>query len=205
MGFYQKNILPKITDWACRQKPAMIQRSKIVPYAEGRILEIGFGSGLNLNFYDPEKVERVWGLEPSSEMLDLFRDRSANDPVEVELVQAKAEAIPLDTNEVDMIVTTYTLCTIPDLDLAFEEMRRVLKPGGLILFTEHGKAPDLVVRRWQNLVQPVWKICGGGCHLNRDIPALLEKGGFAIQNMDTMYIPGWKPACFNYWGCAKLP
>ncbi len=204
MGLYQKHILPKITDCACQQKPARYQRKKIVPHARGRVLELGIGSGLNLPFYDLDQVTHIWGIEPSAEMLEMATSRAHAVQVEIEFFQTGAEQIPLEAGAVDTIVTTYTLCTIPDLNTAFQEMRRVLNPNGQILFCEHGKAPDAAVRRWQNFVQPVWKICGGGCHLNRDIPALLEGGGFSIQQMDTMYIPGWKPASFNYWGRAIL-
>ncbi len=204
MGIYQRYLLPKATHWACRQKPAMMQRAKIVPGASGNVLEIGIGSGLNLGFYQPDQVDRIWGLEPSEGMLELARQQIVPEQVVLEFLQAGAESIPLGPDSVDTIVSTFTLCTIPDLPQAFSELRRVLKPGGRLLFCEHGKAPDGGVRRWQNLIQPVWKVCGGGCHLNRDIPALLRAGGFSIQQLDAMYIPGWKPASFNYWGRAKL-
>jgi len=205
MGFYQDQILPKVTDWVCRQSAARKQREKIVPQAKGRVLEIGFGSGLNLEFYRADQVSRLWGLEPSQGMLKLAEERKEAAPFEVELLQSGAEAIPLEDHSVDTVLSTFTLCTVPDLEAAFAEMRRVLKPGGQLLFCEHGLAPDPSVRRWQNSIQPVWKICAGGCHLNRDIPELIQKGGFQIQALDSMYIPGWKPASFQCWGQGKLP
>ncbi len=168
------------------------------------MLEIGFGSGLNLAFYQADRVERVWGLEPSGKMLDLARQRKENTSLEVEFLQTGAEEIPLEAHSVDTILTTFTLCTIADLETAFSEMRRVLKPGGQLLFCEHGKAPDAAVRRWQDFLQPAWKLCGGGCHLNRDIPHLLREGGFSIQQLDARYIPGWKPASFHFRGRARL-
>jgi SAM-dependent methyltransferase len=123
--------------------------------------------------------------------------------LEAEFIESGAESIPLDDHSADTVVMTYTLCTIPDVPAALEEIRRVLKPAGKLLFCEHGEAPDAGVRRWQNLVNPLWNMLGGGCNLNRPIPHLLEVGGFRSHDMQTMYIPGWKPACFNYWGSAR--
>lgn len=122
--------------------------------------------------------------------------------INFEFLQAPAEEIPLDSTSVDTIVVTYTLCTIPDVLPALQDMRRVLKPGGELIFCEHGEAPDEKVQRWQGRLNPIWKKLGGGCNLNRKIPLLLVEAGFKIQGLDTMYIPGWKPASFNYWGLA---
>ncbi|MBW1899365.1 MAG: class I SAM-dependent methyltransferase [Deltaproteobacteria bacterium] len=202
MGLYEKYILPKITEFLCSQKPVIYQRKKIVPLAKGRVLEIGMGSGLNLSFYDSSKVEHVWGLETSAQMRKMAGKRMADTPFEVEFIDLSGEEIPLESKSADTVLVTYTLCTIQDVLHALGEMRRVLKPGGELLFCEHGLAPDEDVRRWQNRINPIWKWMGGGCHLNRPIPNLIEQGGFKINNIETMYIPGWKPASFNYWGSA---
>jgi ubiquinone/menaquinone biosynthesis C-methylase UbiE len=203
MGLYDRYILPKVLNWTCGAKPVRKQREKVVPLAEGRVLEIGIGSGLNLPFYDAAKVERVIRLDPAEDMLAYARRKDGNLAFEVEYLALEGERIPLDENSVDTVLITYTMCTIPDAVTALEGMRRVLKPGGRMIFCEHGKAPDEAVRRWQNRLDPVWGVVGGGCHLNRDIPALIESAGFAIEKLDTMYLPSTpKFASFNYWGTA---
>ncbi len=204
MGLYYKYLLPKVIDWTCSQKPNMKQREKIIPMAYGKILEIGIGSGLNLPYYDKEKVREVVGLDPSIEIWEKNIINPDDLPFNFQFVKASAEDIPLDNNKFDCIVVTYSICTIPVLPMAFEEFRRVLKPNGELIFCEHGKAPEKSIERWQNLINPVWKRLGGGCNLNRDIPALININGFTIDHLDTMYIPGWKPASFNYWGSAKV-
>ena len=203
MGIYRKYVLPRATHYLCGLKPAMKQREKVVPLATGRVLEIGIGSGLNLPYFSPGKVQHLWGLEPSTEMRALADKNWRPVDFDVEFIEASAGAIPLDDDSADSVLITYTLCTIPDVLPALEEIRRVLKRDGQLIFCEHGAAPDARVRRWQNRLNPVWKRIGGGCNLNRPVPALLEQGGFRIRNMETMYIPGWKPACFNYWGSAS--
>lgn len=202
MGLYSKYVLPRITHFLCSPKQVMRQREKVVPMAKGQVLEIGIGSGLNLPFYDPDKVKHVWGLDPSVELWSMAGRNVRSAQFEVEFVHASAESIPLDDGSADTIVVTYTLCSIPDLIVALGEMRRVLRSGGELIFCEHGAAPDERVKRWQDRLNPIWKKLGGGCNLNLPMPALVERGGFKIQTMDTMYIPGWKPACFNYWGAA---
>jgi ubiquinone/menaquinone biosynthesis C-methylase UbiE len=204
MGFYENHILPHIIHVACGAKPVMRQRNKVVPAAEGRVLEIGMGSGLNLAFYDPGKVEFVWGLEPSTGMRRKAAHRVAASPVKVEWLDLPGEEIPLEDDAADTVVLTYTLCTIPDWRRALEGMRRVLKPGGRLLFAEHGAAPDAVVRRWQERINPVWKRIAGGCHVNREIPGLITSAGFTIDALETMYLPSTpKSIGFNYWGSAR--
>ncbi len=180
----------------------MRQREKVVPLAEGRVLEIGIGSGLNLPFYDPNRIEKVWGLDPSPEMTRMAQKRARDVRFPLEFIGLPGDEIPLDEDSIDTILTTYTLCTIPEVEPALRQMARVLKPGGRLLFCEHGAAPDAKVRRWQDRLNPVWSYLGGGCNLNRAIPRLLERGGFRIVKMETMYLPGWRPASFNYWGSA---
>ena len=180
----------------------MRQREKLVPLASGRVLEVGMGSGLNLPFYDARRVTNVWGLEPAPEMSKMASAAVEAVALDVEFVSAGGEQIPLDSESFDTVLMTFTLCTIPDAERALREIARVLKRGGQLLFCEHGAAPDAGVRRWQNRINPLWRRLAGGCHLNRDIPGLIRRGGFEITRMDTMYIPGWRPASFNYWGAA---
>ncbi len=203
MGFYDRHILPKVLNWSCGTKPVRRQRQKVVPLAEGRVLEVGIGSGLNLPYYDPTKVERVIGLDPAEEMLTYARRKSGHLPFTVEYLALEGERIPLERKSVDTVLVTYTLCTIPDAIAALEVMRQVLKPGGRLIFCEHGRAPDAAVRRWQHRLNPLWNRIGGGCNLDRDIPALIEAAGFHIDSLDTMYLPHTpRFAGFNYWGSA---
>ena len=202
MGLYNKYILPNVVHFACGLKPTMRQREKVIPQARGHILEIGIGSGLNLPFYNKQKVSKIWGLDPADEMIQMARRAASSVPFEVEFIGLPGDEIPLDNGSVDTVVVTYTLCTIPEAIPALYQMRRVLRPGGVLIFCEHGAAPDVNVRQWQDRLNPVWKRLGGGCNLNRQIPALIEEGGFRINKMDSMYIPGWRPASFNYWGTA---
>ena len=202
MGLYSKYVLPRVVHLACSARPKMRQREKLVPLASGRVLEVGMGSGLNLSFYDARRVTKVWGLEPSPEMSKMASAAVEAVAFDVEFVSARGEQIPLDSESFDTVLMTFTLCTIPDAERALREIARVLKRGGQLLFCEHGAAPDAGVRRWQNRINPLWRRLAGGCHLNRDIPGLIRCGGFEITRMDTMYIPGWRPASFNYWGAA---
>ncbi|NNM78554.1 methyltransferase domain-containing protein [Sphingomonas sp. ID1715] len=202
MGVYDRYILPHLINLACGAKPVRLQRRKVVPQAQGRVLEVGIGSGLNLPFYDPAKVEKLWALEPSDDIRRMAERRAARSPFPIEFIDLPGEMIPLEAGSVDTVVTTYTLCTIPDAVTALREMRRVLRPGGQLLFSEHGRAPDPSVVRWQDRLDPLWSKIAGGCHLNREIPALLRQGGFAIETLETMYIPGPRAMSFNYWGAA---
>lgn len=203
MGFYERRILPWVIDAACATKPILKQREKVVPRAEGRVLEVGMGSAINIPFYDPEKIEMVWGLEPSEGMRQKAAPRIAAAPFPVEWLGLPGEEIPLDDDSADTVLLTYTLCTIPDFAVALAQMRRVLKPGGRLLFSEHGAAPDESVRRWQDRINPIWKLFAGGCHINREVPQAIEAAGFKIEELDTMYLPGTpKVAAFQYWGFA---
>ena len=200
MSFYKNFIVPRITNRVCAHGTITRQRKKVVPLAEGRVLEIGFGTGLNLGFYDPERVQHVWGLDPSAAMWKMADADSVH--FGVEFLQASAENIPLAEGSADTILVTYTLCSVPNIIKALKDMRRVLKPGGKLIFCEHGVAPDAKVRKWQDRLNPIWSKLTGGCNLNRSIPTLLVEGGFKIRAMDAMFLPVWKPAGFNYWGTA---
>ena len=204
MSLYNKYILPRILNCACSSKPMVYQRQKVVPLAEGDILEVGIGSGLNLPFYDKSKVNKIWGLDPSKELNRMASKVAAEENLEIDFLISGAEHIPLPDDHVDTILITYTMCTIPEVEQANEEMKRVLKPGGKMIFCEHGKAPDPNIHKWQNRINPLWKKIAGGCNLNRDIPALIETSGFKLENLETMYLPSTpKIAGYNYWGYAK--
>ncbi len=199
-NWYDRHVLPYLLDFACGMKPICQQRGKIVPMAEGRVLEVGIGTGLNLRYYDKSKVSKIVGLDPAMQMHRLALKRIKRAGMNVELMGLSAEKIPLADASFDSIVITYTLCTIPDPVAALKEMRRVLAPGGRLLFCEHGRAPDESVRRWQRRLQPLWGKIAGGCQLGRDIPGLLNEVGFRYENMQSMYIPGPRPFAYNYWG-----
>ena len=204
MSLYEKFVLPHVINCACGTKPIRSQRKKIVPLCEGTVLEIGIGTGLNLDYYDSSKVTKLIGLDPSEESWKLAGERAARLPFPVEFVGLPGERIPLEDESVDTVLVTYALCTIPDPVTALEGMRRVLKPGGKLLFCEHGLAPDSDVRKWQGRINPVWKTFFGGCNLHRAIPDLIEASGFTITRLESMYLPGTpRIAGFNYWGAAQ--
>ena len=203
MSFYEDRVLPRMVNIACGSKPVRKQREKIVPRVVGDVLEIGFGGGLNLPFYDRSNVRKIFGLEPSAGMRrSAVRNIDASG-LDVELIELPGEEIPLDDNAVDSVLVTYTLCTIPDAVTALQGMRRVLKPNGRLFFCEHGKAPDVEVHKWQNSLNAGWRFFAGGCNMNRDIPALLKNGGFEIEDDNRMYIPGIRALSYNFWGTAR--
>lgn len=203
MGLYDKYILPTLIDFVCKQNSSMRQRMKVIPLASGNVLEIGIGSGLNLPLYNHENVKHLTAIDPSKELWLKNTIDMKNLPFEFEFTEAFAEDIPEENNKFDTVVITYALCTISDTNKALAEVRRVLKPNGKLIFCEHGKAPDKAILKQQNFINPLWKRLGGGCNLNRDIPLIIEDNGFKMVDLNKMYIPGWKPASFNYWGTAK--
>ena len=204
MGLYNKYILPKVLNCACRSKPINNQRNKIVPLAEGVVLDIGIGSGLNIPFYNESNIDYLYGLDPSPDLLKIAKKFAKTNGLEIEFLECGAESIPLADNSIDTIVITYTMCTIPDISLSNAEMFRVLKPNGKLLFCEHGIAPDESVAKWQKIINPVWNKIAGGCNLNRDIPRLIESSGLKISEIEEMYLPSTpKFAGYNYWGVAE--
>jgi ubiquinone/menaquinone biosynthesis C-methylase UbiE len=185
-----------------RNKQLAPYRECVIGAAEGRVLEIGIGSGMNLPFYRPP-VREVLALEPAPRLMTMARTASRASSMPVTFLEASAEAIPLDKHSVDTIVTTWTLCSIPQVATALANMRRVMRPGGKLLFVEHGLAPDQGVRRWQDRLTPAWRCISGGCHLNRPIRSMIEAAGFRIDRIETGYMPGPKPMTFMYEGSAR--
>jgi len=202
MGLYETYILPGLTHWVCSHKDLSKQREKVVPRAKGRVLEVGIGSGLNLPFYDPVKVKQVWGVDPSIGLRKVAREKAKDMPFEVNFIGLSGEDIPLENNSADSVVVTYTLCSIPDVKKALKEMNRVLKPGGELIFCEHGSAPEDHIRKWQERLGPAWTKISGGCHLNRPVVDLIKESGFSIRHLESAYTGSLKIVSYNYWGMA---
>jgi ubiquinone/menaquinone biosynthesis C-methylase UbiE len=204
MSFYARHVLPRLIDVAMRNKETARLRAEWIPHARGQVLEVGIGSGLNLAFYSPE-VERVYGVDPSAELGRLARTRAAASTTKVEfLPQSAEEPLPLANASMDAVVLTWTLCSIPNPPNALQEMRRVLKPAGRLIFLEHGRAPDPGVVLWQDRLTPFWKHFTGGCHLNRKVDELITEAGFQITELRTCYLPGPRPMTYTYQGFAEL-
>jgi SAM-dependent methyltransferase len=187
-GFYSRRLLPALIDWSCGMPVVTAERRKVVPEAAGRVLDVGIGSGRNLPLYHPARVTSLVGLDPSAELLAYTRERARGMPFPVELLAQRAEDMDLPAQSFDTAVVTYTLCSIDGAREALEQLRRVLKPSGRVLFCEHGAAPEPSVRRWQQRLAPAWKRLAGGCDLLVDAPALLSGAGFRIERLDTHYL-----------------
>ena len=204
MNLYNKYILPKFLNCACGSKPINYQRQKVVPLAKGKVLDIGIGSGLNIPFYNSDKIDIVIGIDPSHELIELAKELANDSKASIELVIGSAESIPYPDNFFDTVLVTYTMCTIPNVAIANKEMWRVLKDDGRLIFCEHGLAPDKKISKWQNRIDPFWGKIAGGCHLNRDIQKLITDAGFSFESLDKMYLPSTpKFAGYNYWGVSK--
>lgn len=203
MGFYAKHVLPLCLDKACGVKPITMQRAKVVPLATGRVLEIGIGSGLNLPHYNADSVTEIIGVDPDDHIWKRSAAARAACSIPVRRMGLSGEDIPMESGSVDSVVVTYALCTIPDPVRALGEMKRILKPGGAIYFSEHGRAPDAGVAKWQGRIDPVWKRIAGGCHSGRDIPALFKQADIGFEQLDEMYVPGPKVLSYNYFGIAR--
>ena len=203
-SFYDRHIMPRLIGCACSTRPIMKQRAKVVPLATGKVLELGIGGGLNLGFYDPSVVESVSGVDPSEELRRRAEHAERPQGLNVQVRDGTAEALPFEDRSFDTVVCTYTLCSVQDPVASLNEARRVLKPGGRLLFCEHGLAPDLGVAKWQRRIEPVWKRIAGGCHLTRPVALNLERAGFRLDKLDSMYLPGTpRFAGWNEWGSAK--
>lgn len=204
MSFYSKYILPWLIDLGMRNKETARLRAEWVPHARGEVLEVGIGSGLNLAFYS-QQVRRVYGVDPSAELQHMARKRTAGRPLNVQFLSQSAEKpLPLPERSIDTVVMTWTLCSIPDPLTALEQMKRVLKTDGRLIFVEHGRAPDARVVAWQDRLDPLWSRIGGGCHLNRKVDELLVRAGFQIDELRTTYLPGPRPMTYTYQGFAHV-
>lgn len=202
-SWYDRHVLPYLIDMACGIRPVARQREKVVPLAQGQVLEVGIGTGLNIPFYDKARVTRITGVDPALRMHSLAQKRIAQAGLDVDLIGLSAEKLPVDDASFDTVVCTYTLCTIPDPAAALAEMRRVLKLGGKLLFSEHGRAPDANVSKWQTRLQPYWSKLAGGCMLDRDVPLLLRDAGFQ-SDVQSAYLPGPRFVSYHYWGVAQV-
>lgn len=204
MSFYEKYILPRFLNCACASEPITYQRKKVVPLAEGKILEVGIGSGLNLPFYEKSKIEEIWGIDPSEELNIMAKKVAIEEGMNVNFITSSAEDIPFPNDYFDTVLITYTMCTIPSVLKANKEIRRVLKRSGKMIFCEHGVSPDENIKKWQKRLNFIWGKIAGGCNINRNIPKLIKSSGFKIVKMDEMYLPKTpRIAGYNYWGYAK--
>lgn len=197
-------LLPRLINWTCGGSTITRQREKIIHLAEGDVLEIGIGSGLNLAHYDWSRITSLTGIDPSPELWNLRHRDLTPDRVPITFIACGAEEIPLDDNSMDTVVSTYSFCSIPEAKAALSEVRRILKPGGKFIFSEHALAPDEGVRKWQNRLNPWWVKVSGGCNLNRDIPAMLTASGLELETLDQMYLPGTKVANWHIWGAGSF-
>lgn len=202
MSIYARCVLPRLTDLVMRNKADAAERAKLVPLASGAVLEVGIGSALNVPFYGAG-VARLCGLDPSIELWRIGRRRVARARFPVQFLVGSAERIPLEDHTVDTVVSTWTLCTIPDPALAMAEIRRVLKPEGRLVFIEHGRAPERRVQAWQGRLTPLWKRVAGGCHMNREIDAIIGKAGFRLSRIERGYTSGPKLLTYLYRGVAE--
>lgn len=203
MGLYGRHLLPPLTHLAMRSRLLQDYRRRTASRAQGVVLELGFGSGLNLPFYDPARVVRLYALEPEEGMLKLALRNIARAPFPVEVLRTGAEQVPLPDESVDTVLSTWTLCTIPEVGQALREAHRVLKPAGQFLFTEHGLSPEPRVARWQDRLTPLWRRCAGGCHLNRKADDLLRAAGFCLAGVERNYMGPLKIATYMYEGRAR--
>lgn len=206
-NWYEANIMPRLITCACSQGQVMKRRAAVVPLARGDVFELGCGGGINHAFYDRGAISSYAGIDPHEGLLDATRAAAREKGWAADLRQGRGEAIPFADASFDCVVCTFTLCSVDDPTQVMREMRRILRPGGMTLFLEHGRAPDAGVRGWQERIEPVWKRLAGGCHLTRPIAGALEQVGFAVERLGEGYTPkaprfaGWME-----WGVAhRLP
>jgi ubiquinone/menaquinone biosynthesis C-methylase UbiE len=204
MGLYDTHVLPHVIDLACGTDDVAERRRAVVPRATGRVLEVGMGPAHNLPFYDSERVELIWGLEPSDGMRRKAAPRIEASDLDVRWIDLPGEEIPLEDESVDTVVLTYTLCSIADSERALQQMRRVLRPDGRLLFVEHGESPDATVRRWQHRIDPIWTRVAGGCRITRPVTELIEAAGFVVVDLTTGYTSGPRIASWISSGSARI-
>ena len=200
---YDRYIAPRLIHAVCSRSPFPMQREQVVPYARGDVLEIGLGSGLNLPYYDRDRVHSICAVEPDEAMRAQVMARGETQGLSLDLRAVGAEALPFGTDRFDTVLTTFTLCSIADLGSALAEMRRVLKPNGRLRFAEHGRSPESRVHAWQRRLNPIQKRLGGGCQLDVDIPQALTDAGFELLTLKQGYVPGLKVFAYHYWGEAR--
>ncbi|MCP5389446.1 MAG: class I SAM-dependent methyltransferase [Novosphingobium sp.] len=200
-GWYDEHVLPRIIKLGCGQKGIADRRAQVVPRARGRVFEIGCGGGMNQPLYDPQQVTGFAGIDPSAKLLDYAREQAALKGWDADIRRGFGENIPFADEEFDTVVCTYTLCSVDNNVQVLSELRRILKPGGLFLFLEHGRAPDPGVQRWQQRIEPVWKRLMGGCHLTRPITDAVRDAGFSVTPIDQGYMKGMpRIASWMEWG-----
>ena len=203
MTFYRNRVYPHLVTLVGNPAPVQKIRQQLIPRAEGVVLEIGVGPGVNFPYFDPAKVTKLFALEPNPGMRERA-NRRRPDRLEVEFLDLPGEQISLSKASVDTVVSTFTLCTIPGVTEAIAGLSRVLRPCGQFLFLEHGLSPDQNVRRWQQRTEPLFKWAFEGCHVTRNIPALIEQGGFRLDSMHTGYLaPFPKSGSYYFWGVAR--
>ena len=202
--WYEEHVLSRFIRLACADPKIMALRAEVVPLAEGKVFELGVGGGLNQEFYDPARVTSFAGIDPGGKLLDYARTAAREKGWEADIRQAAGEAIPFPDASFDTVVSTYTLCSVDDQAQVLAELRRILKPGGRLLFLEHGRAPDPGPAKWQRRIEPVWKRVMGNCHLTREIGGALRRAGFEVEPIGRDYMPktprwaGWME-----WGAAR--
>jgi len=203
MSFWADRVLPRLVEKACRSPVILEERKRWVPRAHGEVLEVGVGSGLNLAFYDAARVGKVTGIDPSAPLLGRAAARASEAPVPVELIRGRAEALPFPDRAFDSAVVTYSLCSVDDPARALAEVRRVLRPGGELVFVEHGLARDAGTRRWQRWLTPIWRRVGGGCRLDRDMAAILRDAGYHAADLSADYTEGARWLSYTFQGVVR--
>ena len=201
---YNRYVCPHVINLVMQTKPFRRQREKVIPQASGRVLEIGIGSGLNLDFYDKSKITEIFAVEPDSILLEKAKIKANQNNISLNIQKLTAELLPFENGSFDTVVSTYTMCSIYELDSAMIELKRVLKNDGSFIFSEHGKAPDSNIYKWQKRLNPIQKRIGGGCHLDKDIPKIITNSDFKLQELNSMYIPGPRFLSYHYCGRAKI-
>lgn len=203
-SWYDDHIVPRLITCACGQEGIEKRRKQVVPLASGRVFELGCGGGLNQQLYEAEKITGFAGIDPHEKLLEGARKRARHKGWETDIRAGVGEDIPFPAGTFDTVVCTYTLCSVEDPRRVISEMRRILKPGGQLLFLEHGRAPDPGVAKWQDRIEPIWKPMAGGCHLTRPIGSALRGGGFEVEPIGRAYLKMTpKPFGWMEWGIAR--
>jgi SAM-dependent methyltransferase len=205
MSWWERHVVPRLICACCGQPQIMKARSRVVPQSDGAVLELGCGGGINMEFYDPARISRFCGVDPSPGLLEKSRAAAQAKGMEADIRAGVGEALPFADAEFDTVLVTFTLCSVEDQARVLSEMRRVLKPGGKALFLEHGGAPDVSIQKWQRRIEPVWKRIGGGCHLTRPVTSAYEAAGFSIASGERQYMPKTpRPFGWIEWGEARV-